>query len=140
LNTENRIFTDVFTNGDAALLFAPVRVFQIEPKCGPSKGGTKVKVTGTGFSDSDKLSMRFTFAGKTTEVPCYFDESDCSFVCTTPQFAQSSEELKLPCDCFISVTLDGTNFSECEESFKIYSDEIFLTSVYPKCGSIAGGS
>lgn len=25
-NTVNRIFTDVFTNGDAALLFAPVRV------------------------------------------------------------------------------------------------------------------
>jgi len=84
--------------------------------------------------------MRFTFAGKTTEVPCYFDENDCSFVCTTPQFAQSGDEVKLPSDCFISVTLDGTNFSECEESFKIYSDEIFLTSVHPKCGSIAGGS
>lgn len=39
-NTDNRIFTDVFTIGDAALLFAPVRVYQIEPKCGPAKGGT----------------------------------------------------------------------------------------------------
>lgn len=26
-NTENRVFTDVFTNGDSALLFAPVRVY-----------------------------------------------------------------------------------------------------------------
>lgn len=26
-NTENRIFTDVYTNGDSCLLFAPVRVY-----------------------------------------------------------------------------------------------------------------
>lgn len=139
-NTENRIFTDVYTNGDAALLFAPVRVYEIEPKCGPCKGGTQVKITGTGFADSDKLSVRFTFAEKTAEVPCYFDENDGSLVCTTPQFVQQGDELPLPCDCFLSVTLDGINYSECEESFKIYSNEIFLTSVFPKCGSVTGGS
>ena len=40
VNTQNRIFTDVYTNGDSALLFAPVRVYELEPKCGPSKGGS----------------------------------------------------------------------------------------------------
>ena len=48
--------------------------------------------------------------------------------------------MQLPCDCFLSVTLDGVNYSECEESFKIYSNDIFLTSVFPKCGSVIGGS
>jgi len=48
--------------------------------------------------------------------------------------------LNLPCDCYLSVTLDGVNFSDCEETFKIYSNEIFLTAVNPKCGSVVGGS
>lgn len=61
INTENRVFTDVYTNGDAALLFAPTRVYEIEPKCGPSKGGSDVKITGTGFTDSNKLSVRFNY-------------------------------------------------------------------------------
>lgn len=69
-NTENRIFTDVYTNGDSALLFAPVRVFQIEPKCGPAKGGTQIRITGTGFAESDKLCVRFSFGDKQSEVSC----------------------------------------------------------------------
>jgi hypothetical protein len=27
MNTENRIFTDVFANSDSALLYSPIRVF-----------------------------------------------------------------------------------------------------------------
>lgn len=36
--------------------------------------------------------------------------------------------------------MDGINYSECEEPFKIYSNEIFLTSINPKCGSVTGGT
>lgn len=85
-NTDNRVFTDVFTNGDAALLFAPVRVYEIEPKCGPAAGGTEIKITGTGFTDSEKLCVRFTYGNRSSEVPCYFNESDNSIVCKTPVF------------------------------------------------------
>jgi hypothetical protein len=46
----------------------------------------------------------------------------------------------MPCDCFLSVTMDGINYSECEEPFKIYSNEIYLTTINPKCGSVSGGS
>jgi len=46
----------------------------------------------------------------------------------------------MPCDCFLSVTMDGINYSECEEPFKIYSNEIYLTTINPKCGSVTGGS
>ena len=41
-NTENRIFTNVFANNDTALFYAPIRVYNIYPKCGPSKGGTQL--------------------------------------------------------------------------------------------------
>jgi len=43
-------------------------------------------------------------------------------------------------DCFLSVTMDGINYSECEEPFVIYSNDIYLTTVNPKCGSIQGGT
>lgn len=36
--------------------------------------------------------------------------------------------------------MDGINYSECEEPFKIYSNEIYLTSINPKCGSVKGGT
>lgn len=36
--------------------------------------------------------------------------------------------------------MDGINYSECEEPFKIYSNDINLTQVFPKCGSVKGGT
>jgi len=36
--------------------------------------------------------------------------------------------------------MDGIHYSECEETFKIYSNDIYLTSINPKCGSILGGT
>mmetsp|Transcript_23440 Transcript_23440/g.17899 ORF Transcript_23440/g.17899 Transcript_23440/m.17899 type:complete len:113 (+) Transcript_23440:695-1033(+) len=67
----------------------------------------------------------------------------CLF-CKTPKFEEFEGEkhpsLKLPCDCVLSVTMDGVNYSECEEPFKIYSNDIYLTSINPKCGSVVGGT
>jgi hypothetical protein len=36
--------------------------------------------------------------------------------------------------------MDGIHYSECEATFKIYSNEITLTSINPKCGGIQGGT
>lgn len=36
--------------------------------------------------------------------------------------------------------MDGIHYSECEQNFKIYSNDIYLTSINPKAGSIAGGT
>ena len=62
----------------------------------------------------------------------------------TPKFEEFEGDkhpsLKFPCDCIISITMDGINYSECEEVFKIYSNDIYLTSINPKCGSVTGGS
>lgn len=84
--------------------------------------------------------MRFTYGNKSSEVPCQLDESDNSIICCSPVFSSQNEEMPFPVDCQLAVTIDGLNYSECEESFKIYSNAIHLTSVYPKCGSVVGGS
>lgn len=60
IETNRRIFTDVFASSHAALLYAPIRVFSVEPKCGPCKGGTQLKITGTGFLDAEKMRVRFS--------------------------------------------------------------------------------
>jgi hypothetical protein len=36
--------------------------------------------------------------------------------------------------------MDGINYSECEMPFKLYSNEISLTQISPKSGSVLGGS
>ena len=143
-NTDNRIFTDVFANSDSSVFYAPIRVYEIYPKCGPSKGNTVVQIVGTGFMDSSKLRVRFTYGDLSREVPCQYNSQNGAIICKTPLFEEFDGEahpsLKLPCDCYLSVTMDGINYSECEEPFKIYSNDIFLTSVTPKSGSITGGS
>jgi hypothetical protein len=64
----------------------------------------------------------------------------------TPKFEEfenndkHGSNMKLPCNCIISVTMDGVNYSECEEPFKIYSNDIYLTSINPKCGGVKGGT
>lgn len=140
IHVKDRIFTDVFANSDSVLFYAPIRAFAIEPKCGPSRGGTVVKITGTGFTDTDKMRVRFTYGNMTQEVDCSYNE-DGTIACTTPTFQdQNDQSLQLPCDCNLSVTMDGVNYTECEEPFKIYNNDIYLKSVNPKCGSVAGGS
>jgi len=126
------------------LLYAPIRVYEIYPKCGPSKGGTMVQIVGTGFSSSEKLRVRFTYGDLSREVYCQYNPEDKSILCKTPIFEEFEGEthpsLQMPCDCFLSVTMDGINYSECEVPFKIYSNDIYLTAVNPKCGSVSGGT
>lgn len=94
--------------------------------------------------DSDKLKVRFTYGDLSREVPCHYDTENQVLVCRTPLFEEFDGEahpsLQMPCDCFISVTMDGVNYSECEEPFKIYSNDIHMTTVFPKCGSVKGGT
>lgn len=128
--TENRIFTDMYTNDDSILFYAPIRVYNISPHSGPSKGNTLITITGTGFVNSKKLRVRFTYGDLSQEVQCIFDEKNQKLVCRTPKFEEFDGEkhpsVQLPCDCTLSVTMDGINYSECEMPFKIYSNEINL--------------
>lgn len=73
-NTDNRIFTDIYANDDSILFYAPIRVYNIAPSSGPSKGNTTINITGTGFVNSEKLRVRFTYGDLSQEVQCVFDE------------------------------------------------------------------
>lgn len=59
INTENRIFTEIFVNKDTAVAFAPIRIYSISPNCGPSTGGTLLSIIGTGLLNSDRLWVWF---------------------------------------------------------------------------------
>jgi hypothetical protein len=43
-------------------------VYAIEPKSGPASGNTLIKIVGTGFVNSDKLRVRFTYGDLSQEV------------------------------------------------------------------------
>ncbi len=86
----NRVFTNVFANSESVLFYAPIRVFEIQPKCGPSKGGTRLKITGTGFTMTNKMKVRFTFGSKTADVDCSYG-SDSSINCITPTFSEPGD-------------------------------------------------
>ena len=147
LNTDNRFFSDVFCNKDMVGFYAPVRVFSILPKCGPSEGGTLLSIIGTGFVYSDKLKVRFTYGELSEEVDCSFDNTTRTLYCRTPKFdnfdGQAHPSLVLPTECVISITTDGINYSECEETFHIYHTPQLANNaqtVSPKCGSVKGGT
>lgn len=86
INTENRIFTDVFCNKNNLVAYAPVRVYSISPNCGPAYGGTLLSIIGTGFLESDRLKIRFSYGDISQEVPCTFDSKEKTLYCKTPKF------------------------------------------------------
>ncbi len=86
INTDNRIFTEIFVNQDTAVAFAPIWVYSISPNCGPSTGGTLLSIIGTGFLNSDWLKVRFQYGELIQEIPCSFDDHERSILCRTPRF------------------------------------------------------
>jgi hypothetical protein len=48
--------------------------------------------------------------------------------------------LELPAYCKIQLTFDGHYFTEYEEQFFIYSTNIKISAIEPKCGPTMGGS
>lgn len=127
-----------------AVFYAPIRVYDVTPASGPASGNTLITITGTGFVNSEKLRIRFSYGDLSQEVSCQFDAINKTIIARTPKFEEFEGEkhpsLKFPCTCIISITMDGINYSECEVTFKIYSNDIYLTSINPKSGSVQGGS
>jgi hypothetical protein len=68
------------------MFYAPIRVYDLTPSSGPSKGGTTISITGTGFVQSDKLRIRFTYGNLSYEIPGNFDEQTNTIMCKTPKF------------------------------------------------------
>jgi hypothetical protein len=87
--------------------------------------------------------VRFSFGQKCVqEVACTYDEMTDSFGCTTPRFEEAAEEegVHWPADCKVEVTLDGIVYIPCESIYLIYSSKLQVSSVFPKCASVEGGT
>ncbi|CAK72743.1 unnamed protein product (macronuclear) [Paramecium tetraurelia] len=135
---EDRKFTNMYANGQAAAFFASLRTISMKPNHGPSTGGTIISLIGTGFCDTGRQSARFKLGDQYTEVGCEYDSLTDSFRCTTPNFEEHLD--KYPVECVVEVTLDGNVYVECEQKFLVYSSKIVISSLYPKCASIQGGT
>lgn len=86
LNTDNRVFIDIFSNSKSAIFYAPIRVYSISPSCGPVSGGTLLSIIGTGFVQSEKMRVRFSYGEVSQESHCTFDPDTKTLYCKTPRF------------------------------------------------------
>lgn len=54
LEIEDRKFTNILANGNAAAFFASMRIISMKPNLGPSTGGSIMSLIGTGFCDTGR--------------------------------------------------------------------------------------
>ncbi|KAL4436169.1 hypothetical protein ABPG74_018153 [Tetrahymena malaccensis] len=140
-NVQNRKFTEMCITSNSGVFFAPMRIMSVRPNYSPSCGGTLISLLGTGFAETAKQSIRFKFGKYQLEVGLQYDGSTESFYCQTPKFDDASEDhIEWPLLCTLEITLDGVIYTQCEESFLIYSSKIQMTSIEPKCASVEGGT
>ena len=140
LNTEHRVFSQLYAAGTVFACFAPLHVYSISPFCGPVAGGSKLSLIGTAFAQSEELRVRFRYEGNVVERPCEFDQETNSLVCFTPSFQEEGEELTLPCASELEVTMDGEHYVPCDEKFLIYAKDLQPTSLNPKCAAVSGST
>eukprot|EP00826_Nyctotherus_ovalis_P010109 TRINITY_DN1268_c0_g3_i1.p1 TRINITY_DN1268_c0_g3~~TRINITY_DN1268_c0_g3_i1.p1 ORF type:complete len:270 (-),score=43.40 TRINITY_DN1268_c0_g3_i1:967-1776(-) len=133
-------------NDQAVVLFAPMRIHSVSPRCGPACGGTVISVVGTGLEETGKIAVRFTSGDKQVEArgryveQCYTDHNPTleSVFCTTPNFEESFKVF--PQKMSISISLDGAHYIDCGTDFLVYSTAIKINNAHPKCGSVLGGT
>ena len=138
LNAENRSYSDIFSCDHSTVLFSPVRLYSLSPICGPVGGGTKISMIGTALAYTDKLKVRFRYAHFMQETPCTYDADSNSLEFYSPNFLDEEEEIQLPVEAYIDVSMDGEHYVTCDKTFLIYSDELFPDSLNMKCASIHG--
>mmetsp|Transcript_24017 Transcript_24017/g.42635 ORF Transcript_24017/g.42635 Transcript_24017/m.42635 type:complete len:850 (+) Transcript_24017:12-2561(+) len=139
-NTENRKFTGIFSSDHSSLFFAPLRIFSISPFCGPVSGGTRLSLIGTAFASTENLRVKFLFNDTSVEAGCEYDYQSNSLLCLTPEFEVEEAHQIWPAICDMDLTMDGENYVRAEHRFLIYSNDIYPTSVNPRCASVTGGT
>lgn len=168
--TENREFTGIVCNDQAVVLFAPMRVYSVSPKCGPSCGGTVLSIIGTALKNTKNIKVRFAYGEKGEIVKevegTYIEQRYAdqrlaqdqaalqSIFCTTPKFEDEEsgngvpekkepeikQQQKFPQKCKVSITLDGVHYVECDQDFLIYPQTVKINNAHPKCGPVLGGT
>ncbi len=68
-----------------------------------------------------------------------FDKFSRTVYVRTPNFLELCPTLELPAPCKVLLTFDGQYFTEYHDDFLIYSSNIKLSAIEPKCGQSLGG-
>ena len=105
-------------------LLSAMKIYAINPKCGPSSGSTLIFLLGTGLSENPNLKVKFTFGANdefNMEVEAKYDRKSKTISCKTPKFESPKQtDIKFPQLCKIYVSYDGLYYAECTEKFLIY--------------------
>ena len=122
--------------------FTPVRIQNIHPKSGPSKGGTHVHINGDFSSDLPKFGCLFGFA----YVPATI-LSPTTIVCDSPSTNKPGNRLLslMLEDNKITLSVDiitqlNKNYSYLGEFSFLYYDDLTLTGIHPNNGPLNGGT
>ncbi len=73
----------------------PPVVTSIEPRTGPTSGGTVVTITGTGFNHANKVRFNGTWSHVDVLEPDFTVLSDTQIVVTSPPFEENSGEVQV---------------------------------------------
>lgn len=141
--TENRKFTKMLCGYKTSVFFAPIRVISMLPKSGPSSGGTILSLLGTGFTETDKMMVKFVYGdGKFQRTAtCKFNQTSEAINCITPRFDDLDETENIwPQEIEVQLTFDGINFIPAEEKYFVYSAGIQTISMNPRYASVHGGT
>jgi hypothetical protein len=119
LNAEDR--TD---DGNMYNYYKPPFLFDAEPNQGPTRGGTKVKVVGSNFTDSGNITCRF---GENTVPATRLSSSEIN--CVSPK-TDKPGEVDLVIQVFAGLDSAAINF--------LYYKSAEVKKVSPSCGPVNG--
>lgn len=128
---------DMSASAVSFLYHLPVEVTSVYPTSVPENGGSKLLVTGSGFTDTDTLACLFTLSASeerpfqlVIERPAGYI-SDSLLSCESPGGSVGDAEVR--------VTSNGVDISASRASFSVASAST-VTALWPFSGSIDGGT
>lgn len=119
LNAEDR--TD---DGNIYNYYKPPFLFDAEPNQGPTRGGTKVKIVGSNFTDTGNITCRF---GENTVPATRISNSEIT--CVSPKTAKPGE-VDLVIQVYAGLDSASINF--------LYYQSPEVKKVSPSCGPVSG--
>ena len=125
-----------FTTPSDDILFSyipPVRVLDISPSQGPSRGGTVVTVRGSGFVSNDPTISQLYKCSFGLNIVRAIMINSTHIRCTVPSI--SSSDLSVT----VKVSTNGVQFTD-ENMLFVYYNSIQLTNIAPKAGPESGGT
>eukprot|EP00698_Gefionella_okellyi_P025823 TRINITY_DN9606_c0_g1_i1.p1 TRINITY_DN9606_c0_g1~~TRINITY_DN9606_c0_g1_i1.p1 ORF type:complete len:5899 (-),score=1194.87 TRINITY_DN9606_c0_g1_i1:131-16627(-) len=103
----------------------------ISPNSGPQSGNTYVVISGSGFTSSPTLVVRFSNSTQNATVPATFISAS-QIACYTPVFAPQWTR--------VAVALDNQQFSLNTVPFLFYAEPVNVTTLSPYSGPISGAT